>query len=90
MFLISFYRILKFASQDFARNVWLSLVTIFIVVLTLLLINILLTVNVLANQAARLVEDKVDVSIYFTPKATENQVLEVRSESFGDVGGQIG
>lgn len=80
MFLVSFYRAIKFSLQDFWRNIWLSLITIFIVVLTLLLINILITINVLANYAVKMVEDKVDVSIYFTPKATENQVLEVRSK----------
>ncbi len=79
MFLVSLYRAIKFSLQDFWRNIWLSLITIFIVVLTLLLVNILITINVLANYAVKSVEDKVDISIYFDSKATEKQVLEVKA-----------
>jgi cell division transport system permease protein len=80
MFLVSLYRAVKFAVQDFWRNIWLSLITVFIVALTLLMVNLLIIINVLANHSIKLVEEKVDISIYFTPKAAENQVLEVRSK----------
>ncbi|MFH1173204.1 MAG: permease-like cell division protein FtsX [bacterium] len=80
MVLIPLYRAVKFALQNFWRNIWLSLITIFIILLTLLLINILITVNILANHAIKLVEEKVDVSVYFNPQATENQVLGVREQ----------
>ncbi|MFH1225990.1 MAG: permease-like cell division protein FtsX [bacterium] len=79
MFFVSLYRAARFALQDFWRNIWLSLITVFIIMLTLFLVNLLLTVNVLTDQAVKLVEEKVDVSVYFTTKATEKQVLEVRS-----------
>lgn len=80
MVLVPVYRAIKFALQNFWRNIWLSLITIFIILLTLLLINILITVNILANHAIKLVEEKVDVSVYFNSQATENQVLGVREK----------
>lgn len=80
MFLVSSYRAIKFAIQDFWRNIWLSLITVFIVALTLIMVNLLIVINVLANHSIKLVQEKVDISIYFTPKAAENQILEVRSK----------
>ncbi len=73
-----FLRVLNFAFQDFVRNIWLSVVTISILVLTLLSINVLVIFNVLANTAIDLVEERVDVSVYFKPGVDEDQVLSIR------------
>lgn len=87
MFLISFSRILKFAWQNFWRNLWLSIVTITIMVLALLSISVLIMVNVLTNQAISSVQEKVDVSVYFKTSVTDDQIYAVRSkmESLSEV-----
>src|SRR3989338_4848336 len=79
MILTSFVRIFLFASQSFWRNIWLSIVTITIIVLTFVSINFLIVINVISGAATQIIENKVDISLYFKPDITEPQVLEVES-----------
>ncbi|MFH1207830.1 MAG: permease-like cell division protein FtsX [Patescibacteria group bacterium] len=80
-------RTIKFALQGFFRNIWLSIVTIVILVLTLLSVTTAAGINVLADQAIASVQDKVDVSVYFKPDVQGKDVLNVqnRLESMGQV-----
>lgn len=71
-------RIIAFAVQDIVRNLSLSLMTVFILVLMLLSINTLVVIRVLTNEATSLVKDQIDVSIFFAQDATGEQVQEVR------------
>ncbi|MFA5052412.1 MAG: permease-like cell division protein FtsX [Patescibacteria group bacterium] len=82
-----FFRTIKFAFQGFIRNIWLSIVTIVILVLTLFSVTMAAGINVLANQAIGSVQDKVDVSVYFKPEVQEKDVLNVqnRLESMAQV-----
>ncbi|MAF14207.1 MAG: hypothetical protein CMI53_04965 [Parcubacteria group bacterium] len=75
----SIFRIILFAWQSFWRNIWLSIVTITIIVLTFISINFLITVNVVSDAAINIVKDKVDISVYFRPDITEPQVDEVQT-----------
>lgn len=75
-----FWRIVGFAVQDLWRNIWLSLVTISILGLTLVSVNMLVVFNVAASTAVALVEEKVDVSVYFKPTTTEDQVLVLQND----------
>ena len=79
MTLSSIYRVLIFAWQSFWRNIWLSIVTITIIVLTFISINFLIVVNIVTDSAINIVKNKVDISIYFRPDVTEPQVLEVKT-----------
>ena len=78
MFLLSISRIIKFSFQNFFRNFWLSIVTITIIVLTLFSVTSLVFVNALMDQAIKLVKSKIDVSVYFKPAATEDQIFAVQ------------
>lgn len=73
------FRTVKFALQGFVRNIWLSIVTIVILVLTLFSITMAAGINVLANQAIASVQNKVDVSVYFKPDVQEKDVLNVQN-----------
>jgi len=79
MVISSLYRIFLFAWQSFWRNFWLSLVTITIIILTFISINFLVVVNITTDAAINIVKEKIDVSIYFRPDTTENQVFEVKT-----------
>jgi len=81
--IISFFRVIKFAFQNFWRNFWLSLITITILVLTLISINILVVLSFLAQTAVDTVEQKVDVSVYFKSEVSEDAVKDVRSYLLG-------
>lgn len=75
----SFLRVIKFAFQDIVRNVSLSFMTVLMLTLMLLSINILFILNILTNQATNLVKDRVDVSVFFSASATDEQVQEIKS-----------
>jgi cell division transport system permease protein len=80
MFLLSFGRILKFSFQDIFRNIWLSIVTITILVLALFSINMLIVVQVISQAAIGAVRDKIDVSVYLKPDSSEEQISALRTE----------
>ncbi len=79
MFLLSLSRIIKFSFQNFFRNFWLSVVTITIIVLTLFSVTSLVFINASTEQSIEIVKSKVDVSVYFKPVVTEEQVFEAQS-----------
>lgn len=78
MFIVSLYRVCKFAWQGFWRNFWLSVVTISIIVLASLTVNALIVLNVIADSVVQSLEQKIDVSIYFDPEVPEERIREVK------------
>lgn len=84
---MAFFRVVKFSLQDIIRNMSLSLMTLLILILMLLSINTLIIVRVLTDQSIQTVKDQIDVSIYFNPEATEQEIQELRSyvSSFPEV-----
>lgn len=78
MFLLSFLRVIKFSFQDFWRNIWLSVVTIIIIVLALLSVNLLLIVKVLGAASVNAVKDKVDISLYLKTDAEEAKAFALK------------
>lgn len=76
---ISFWRILKFSFQDIFRNIWLSIVTILILTLTLLSVNLLISVQAISSAAVETVKDKVDISLYLMPDAPEERVASLKA-----------
>jgi cell division transport system permease protein len=87
MFILSFYRIIKFSLQDLTRNVWLSIVTVIILVLALFSVNMLLVVKVIGEAAVGVIKEKVDISLYLKPEADDKQItaLKVQLENIGEV-----
>jgi len=79
MNLASIYQIFIFAWQGFWRNIWLSVVTITIIILALISVNFLLTVNIITDAAIDIIKNKVDISVYFRPDVTEPQIFEVET-----------
>jgi cell division transport system permease protein len=75
----SFFRVIKYAVQNFIRNFWLSFVTLTILFLALATVHILLILNLLADTAINQVEEKIDVTVYFQPEIKEEQILNVRN-----------
>ncbi len=71
-------RLVKFAIQSIFRNFWLSFVTTSVLLLTLLTVNMLIVLNVLADSAIRSIEDKVQVVVYFNSGTSEEIQRSVR------------
>ncbi|NCO79832.1 hypothetical protein COT96_00590 [Candidatus Falkowbacteria bacterium CG10_big_fil_rev_8_21_14_0_10_38_22] len=80
MFLLSFARVIKFSLQDIGRNIWLSLVTIIILVLALFSINLLLVVKVISATAISAVKEKIDISLYLRTNTEENRILALKAK----------
>lgn len=85
--MVSFWRVIKFAFQDMGRNIGLAFMTVFILVLMLLSVNLLVTVQVLTNQAVSLIKDQVTINIFLKPGAKDKDVDEIVSyiKSFPEV-----
>ncbi len=83
MFLLSFARIIKFSLQDIGRNIWLSIVTVTILVLALISINMLLVTRVIGEKAIASVKDKVDISLYLKPDSGEDEIMALKAEVSG-------
>ncbi len=77
---ISLARAAKFSLQDIIRNVWLSLVTIIILVLAFFSVNLLLSVQVISKAAIDTVRDKIDVSLYLKNDSAESDILALRAQ----------
>lgn len=77
---LSFVRIIKFSLQDIFRNIWLSLVTVIILILALFTVNMLLVVKVIGDMAVEAVEEKIDVNLYLKPNAKEDEILVLKAK----------
>lgn len=84
---MSLLRIIRFAFQDLARNLGLSTMTVFILVLMLLSVNTLWTIRVLTTEAVKLTKNQVTLSLYISPNASDKQVGELKTylQSLKDV-----
>ncbi|MFH1255127.1 MAG: ABC transporter permease [bacterium] len=80
MFILSFFRVIKFSLQDAARNIWLSIITVIIIALALFSVNLLISVKVLTSAAVSAVREKVDISLYLKTDAPENLILDLKND----------
>jgi cell division transport system permease protein len=74
----SLIRVVKFAFKNFWRNIWLSLATISIIILTLMSVSFLGFLNVLTQEAVESVKSKIDISVYFKPEITPQEVKAIQ------------
>ena len=77
---LSTVRVIKFSLQDIGRNIWLSLVTIIILILALFTVNMLLVVKVIGETAVDAVKETIDINLFIKSEATEDQVLTLRTK----------
>lgn len=80
MFFLSFLRVIKFSLQDIVRNIWLSVITMVILVLALLSVNLLLVIQVLGSSTISAVKEKIDISLYLKSEAEESGILALKSQ----------
>ncbi len=78
--MLSLYRIIKFSFQDIARNIWLTLVTITILLLALFSINTLITVRLISDNAVSAIKEKIDISLYIRPETPESEIMALKAK----------
>ncbi len=77
--MLAILRIIKFAFQDMWRNIGLSFMTVFILILMLFSVNMLWSVKVLTNEAVSLVKDQVSLATYLVPTVSDKDVLDLKN-----------
>jgi len=80
---LSLARVIKFSFQDIIRNIWLSLVTIIILILALFTVNMLLIVKVVGETAVEAIKEKIDINLFLAPSAEEEEILALRAKISG-------
>lgn len=80
-------RIIHFGLKNFWRNGVLSTATVAIVVLALLVALGLVLFGTVTDQAVASIQDKIDISVYFTTATPEDQILNIKQsiESLAEV-----
>jgi len=79
-FFLSVARVVKFSIQDILRNVWLSIITVIILILTLLSVNLLVAVRAISAAAVNTVKEKVDISLYLRATAGNDQIMALKAK----------
>jgi|SRR3989344_4482221 len=80
---ITFNRILKYGVLGLWRNRWLTLSAISVMTITLLVISALLFINNIAGLSAQNLQDRVDISVFFTQDITQDKLVEIQTEFQG-------
>ncbi len=78
--MLSLFRIIKFSFQDIARNIWLTIVTITILLLALFTINMLLTVRVISDNAVAAIKEKINISLYINAETPESEIMALKAK----------
>lgn len=79
----NFFRIIKFSFQDVFRNIWLSLVTVIILILALFTVNMLLVVKVVGQTAVDAIKEKIDINLFIKSTAKEEDILALKARIAG-------
>jgi cell division transport system permease protein len=80
MRMISFFRIIKTAFQNFRRNIWLSAASTLVMMITLIILSVLTLLFVITNYSVSTIRERVDISAYFKTGLAESQITSVRNE----------
>ncbi len=63
-------RIVKYGTKGFGRNIWLSTAATVVMAITLIILFITVVASVILTNTAEMMKDKIDITIYFKPTTT--------------------
>ncbi|MDD3711792.1 MAG: permease-like cell division protein FtsX [Patescibacteria group bacterium] len=76
--MLSLLRAFKFSLQDISRNIWLSIITVTILILAMFSINTLILTKVISTSAVEAIKEKVDLSLYLKTDSNENDIFALQ------------
>lgn len=76
--MIKFQRIVKAGFLNFKRNVVISWASVLVVTITLSVLTSIILLQTVLHNSLNQIEDKVDVTIYFTTNASEDKILALK------------
>lgn len=77
-------RIFRTAWQGLIRNNWLSIACISMLTISLIILGSILIFNNVSHNLIDVLEEKMDVSIYFNREVPEEDILKIRNELIGN------
>src|SRR5690554_6195634 len=80
MFFTNLKRILQSGFIGFWRNAFVSLSSMLIMVVTIFVVGVLMFASVLLSDTLRNFEERVDINVYLTQDATEDEIFALRDK----------
>lgn len=68
-------RVFKYGAIGFTRNIWLSIAATLVITVTLVILMITVLASLILTATAKTMQEKIDISIYFTP-GTSQEIME--------------
>ncbi|KKR03722.1 MAG: hypothetical protein UT31_C0011G0004 [Parcubacteria group bacterium GW2011_GWF2_39_13b] len=84
---LTFFRILRTGWNNFIRNRWLALATIFVMILTIFTMTVLIFLSVIGGQLLTILQNKIDVSVYLKQETADQDIKQMQADllSLGEV-----
>ena len=73
-------RIVKYGAKGFGRNIWLSTAATAVMAITLIILFVTVVASVILTNTAEMMKDKIDITIYFKPTTTQENLDELEAE----------
>jgi cell division transport system permease protein len=67
-------RIIKYGTKGFSRNIWLSTAATAVMSITLIILFVTVVASVILTNTAEMMKDKIDITIYFKPNTSEEEL----------------
>lgn len=77
-------RILKYGTKGFGRNIWLSTAATVVMAFTLVILFVTIVASVVLNNTAEMMKDKIDITIYFKPSTTAQDLEKLTTAMKAD------
>lgn len=77
---VTFNRIIKNGLINYQRNFWLSTAATIVMVVTLFIMTSLLILHALTSLSLEIIQDKVDISVYFHLTTQEQTIRQIQSQ----------
>ena len=73
-------RIVKYGTRGFTRNIWLSSAATAVMAITLIILFVTVVASVILTSTAEMMKDKIDITIYFKPNTTAEELSTLTDE----------
>lgn len=83
MKLLKLWRTFKEGIRNYYRNGWLTFATVSILSISLYIMSVTILMAIGAGTAAKSIQEKINVSVYFNPDVKEERVMEIKNKLSG-------
>lgn len=73
-------RIVKYGTKGFGRNIWLSTAATVVMAITLIILFVTIVASVILTNTAEMMKDKIDITIYFRPNTSAENLEKLTEE----------